>query len=155
MNDIEQRLSKLFADATHVGPIPNHLIEQAESDLGLLFPPSYRLFLEKYGAALGSSQCREIYGLEFPVPDVNDPPFFSNVVTDTLRFPADCSPENSIAISSDGMSSSYHLICSASDREFEGHIVEWGPGEDLEAPFAKSFIDFCENFSELYKVRNM
>lgn len=154
LKDVENRLLALFASSLHGEPVPEELISEAENKLGLIFPPSYRLFLKIYGAAALKGG-PAIAGIQYPPKmDDNEPPSWSSVVQDTLMYRPNCAPENSIAISCDGMDMTYHLICSQSDPNYEGYIIEWGPGSDYKTPFATSFLDFCENFHELYMSRS-
>ena len=68
MSKATQNLNKAFAlfeqyidHATFGGAKPEALIDKAEETLGVLFPPTYRLFLIKYGC--GGFLSSEYYGV--------------------------------------------------------------------------------------------
>ena len=71
MDEVTAQLDDLHADAFSSGPASEASIAAAEQTLGLLFAPSYRLFLSRFGASL-STGC-ELYGLPQPT-DRNQPP---------------------------------------------------------------------------------
>ena len=145
---MDEKLDQLFNEAKYSGPVPISAINEAEEILGLIFPNSYRNFVTKFGAAFLDRI--EIAGIQWPIPDPNNCPLWTNIVKATLAHRPKSAPENSIAISGDGCDITYHLICSKSDREFEGAVIEWGPGANHEVPFAPSFSYFCLNYASLY-----
>ena len=56
MDDVTAQLDDLLADAFSSGPASEAFVAAAEQMLGLLFTPSYRLFLSRFGASL-STDC--------------------------------------------------------------------------------------------------
>jgi hypothetical protein len=136
------KLDATFGSCFNSGPAAESIIASAEIELGLLFPPTYRTFLARFGATLGRG-C-EIYGLP-PESDPSQPPQWSNVVSSTLRYRPNALPKYSVAISHDGMELGYFLACSKSDALFEGAVIEWGPVHDGGKVIAASFIEFVES----------
>jgi len=146
---VEDSLDNIFGGANFSGPVPEAGIRAAEDKLGLLFPPSYRIFLRRYGAAF--TETLEIAGIQWPPIDPDECPSWTDIVSTTLIYRPDSAPENSIAISSNGCDLTYHLLCSTTDKDFEGSVIEWGPGANMDVPFADSFIHFCNDFETLYE----
>jgi len=142
MDSMLAKLDAAFGSCFNSGPVAEATIASAETDLGLLFPPSYRTYLARYGATLG--QGYELFGLPQPA-DPNQPPQWSHVVKATFAYRPNALPENSVAISHNGMEFGYFLVCSQFDAEFEGPVVEWGPAHDGGQIIAESFIAFVEN----------
>jgi hypothetical protein len=142
MDAILAKLDAAFGSCFNSGPVAESTIASAEAELGLCFPPSYRIYLARYGATLG--QGFEVFGLPH-CSDPNQPPQWSHVVKSTLVYRPDALPENSVAISHDGMEFGYFLVCSKTDAEIEGSVVKWGPAHDGGQIIADSFIDFVEN----------
>ena len=142
MRDIDTLLEVAFRECEASGPVPLEGIQAAQETLGLFFPPSYRRFLEKYGAVSGVGF--EIAGLPTKSLAPNDTPTWSNVVRDTLKYRPDSLPEQSIAISHDGSEFGYFLRCSTSDPEYEGAVIEWGPAHGGGKEFSSDFISFVD-----------
>ena len=142
MSGIDTRLGTLLQGCEVSGPVSAEEIEAAQEALGLVFPPSYRYFLAKYGAALGAGFY--IAGLSHESLGPDDTPMWSNVVRDTMRYRPNSLPENSIAISHDGAEFGYFLCCSRSDSGYEGPVIEWGPAHDGGVEFASDFVAFVE-----------
>lgn len=142
MRSIEQRLGQVLQGCEINGPIPLMRIQEAEDALGLLFPPSYRSFLAKYGAALCSRF--EVAGLPDETEDPDATPMWLNVVKDTLLYRPSSLPEDSVAISDDGSEFVYFLHCSRSNPEYEGPVIEWGPGHDGGKQHSNDFLEFLE-----------
>jgi hypothetical protein len=142
MSDINTLLDVAFRECEVSGPVPLENSQAAQEALGLFFPPSYRRFLEKYGAAFGLGF--EIAGLPTESPGPDDTPLWSNVVRETLKYRPDSLPENSIAISHDGSEFGYFLRCSTTDPEYEGAVIEWGPAHDGGKEFSNDFLSFVD-----------
>lgn len=138
MSDIDALLNMALRECEVSGPVPLERIEAAQEALGLFFPPSYRRFLQRYGAALGRGF--EIARLPAESPAPGDPPLWSNVVRDTLKYRPHSLPENSIAISHDGSQFGYFLNCSTSDPDYEGAVIEWGPAHSGGRVFSNDFL---------------
>lgn len=141
MNEIDQRLDAVFGGAFNSGPVSEDTVVSAEAELALIFPPSYRQFLRRFGASMCSGV--EIYGIP-SLPDPGDSPQWSNVTECTLRLRPNCLPENSIQVSHDGMDHGYFLECSVSDTSLEGPVIEWGPWHAEGKVIAASFLEFVE-----------
>ncbi|MDX1944301.1 MAG: SMI1/KNR4 family protein [Pirellulaceae bacterium] len=141
MTDLASRLHALFGNCLNSGPVSLEVIAAAEKKLGLLFPPSYRTFLERYGASMGDGF--EIYGLTCRT-DSDEMPQWSDVIEHTLSLRPDCLPENSVEISHDGSELGYCLQSSPSDPGYEGPVIEWGPVHDGGKVCAESFMQFVE-----------
>jgi len=113
---------------------------QAESTLGVRFPPSYRAFLALYGAGFWTGGC-EIAGL-FDQPDTSVPPYWRNVVTWNLRQRRGPHglPPHYVAISHDGMEATFLL--DTGRPELESPVVVFGPGWDflVIAPDFNTFV---------------
>lgn len=143
MEGISARLDAVVGSSYNSGPVSETSIVSAETELGLLFPPSYRLFLRKYGASFGEGF--EIYGLP-PAAAPDRPPQWSDVVKNTVMLRPNRLPQNSVAISHDGCDHGYFLECSQTDPQFEGVVIEWGPDHDGGQVIADSFMEFMEKY---------
>jgi hypothetical protein len=141
MDSVSARLDAAFGSCFNSGPVAESTIANAESELGLRFPPSYRVYLAKFGASLGPGY--EIYGLP-PLTDPNRPPQWNDVVRSTLALRPNSLPINSVAISHDGMELGYFLVCSQADHAFEGPVMEWGPMHNGGKIVADTFMSFIE-----------
>jgi len=139
MDEVTTQLDDLLADAFSSGPTSEGSISAAEQKLGLLFAPSYKLFLSRFGASL----CKgfTLYGLP-PTTDPNRPPQWTDAVKSTLRLRPDSLPENSVHISHDGVDHGFFLQCSKTDPSFDGPVIEWGPDHDGGKVIAPNFIAF-------------
>lgn len=142
MREIDTFLDVAFRECKVSGPVPLHDIDAAQETLGVVFPPSYRRFLERYGAVLGRGF--EIAGLPSESHELDDGPLWSSVVRDTLMYWPDSMPKNSIAISHDGSDFGYFLHCSTSDPEYEGPVIEWGPAHVDGKEFSSDFLLFVD-----------
>lgn len=100
------------------------LISLAESVLGVVFPPTYREFLSKYG-------CGDIAGCEFYGLINGD--FEGSGIPDAIwltleeRKDSDL-PENLVVVYALGDGSYHALDCSVTDQAGECPVVEWIPG---------------------------
>lgn len=139
MVSVSQIIGPMLDPLVSSGPAPDARIHSAQTQLGLLFPPSYIAFLQIYGAAFG--QGIEIAGL---APDpVGEQPTWTDVVSTTLMYRRhNALPEDSIYISTDGSDHCYFLCCSKTDPDFEGGVIEWGPAHGGGKFYADSFISF-------------
>jgi len=123
------------------GPASQRQIETAQHELSLLFPPSYRFFLEKYGAVLGHGF--EIAGLTLSHDD--EPPMWSDMLSLTLMDRRqNALPGDSIYITTDGTDLRYFLKCSRTDPTYEGEVIEWGPDHNGGIIYAQNFVSFLE-----------
>lgn len=87
MTHTEQRLADVLGGCETSGPVAQRRIQAAEAALGLLFPSSYRSFLETYGAALCAGF--EIAGLPEETVDPDETPMRRDVVKDILSYHPD------------------------------------------------------------------
>jgi hypothetical protein len=136
---IEQLNSKDFFS----GPKEIELICSAEEALNLIFPPSYKVFLEKYGA--GGVNGSEIYGLT----KSSKKPFLTPGVPDAIWLTLDerkddYLPKHFIIISDTGDGYWYCLDASQKNADGEYPVVIWGlhmPEKDKEK-VAEDFGEF-------------
>jgi len=141
------RLNAALAKCQNAGPASEEAIKRAEENLGLLFPPSYRVFLELFGASMGSGF--DIYGLVATIQESDSPPLWVDVVASTMQLRPHSLPKNSIQISHDGCEIGYFLECSEHNKEFEANIIEWGAFHDGAYASELSFLDFVEQQANL------
>lgn len=140
MDDISRNLISLLGSYEAFGPATQEQIDAAQCQLGLVFPPSYRLFLQTFGAVFG--QGFEVAGL---TPDQDEPPMWCDMLSATLMYRRyDALPSDSIYISDDGMGLSYFLRCRKLGPAQEGEVIEWGPDHGGGAVYAESFVSFLE-----------
>tara|TARA_R110002020_G_scaffold36546_7_gene109962 strand:- start:247 stop:690 length:444 start_codon:yes stop_codon:yes gene_type:complete len=140
-DDIASRLGAVLGACFNRGTVSEEVIAEAEAKLGLLFPPSYRIFLSHFGASFGDGI--EVYGLD-PSLKPGEMPQWSDVVESTLLLRPDSLPKNSIEISHDGAEFGYFLRCSKTDPGFEGPVIEWGPAHDGGKVVFASFLESVE-----------
>jgi hypothetical protein len=134
-------VDKLLSGATVAGPADTETIRSAEAKLGVSFPPSYRAFLARYGAAIGKGT--EIAGL-FRNDKPDEPPLWSDVVSSTLgtrRASRGYIPKEYVPISSDGGDYTFYLDTGCLDTEGECPVRVLGPGADG-LVVAKDFFEF-------------
>jgi hypothetical protein len=127
----------IVGELTVAGPSSEEEISNAEREICVTFPPEYREFLAKYGAALGFGY--EIAGLTHQ--DLDQPPLWNHVVrlTRSLR---DCQGkvgdyDDLVAISGDGMDTTFYLRTKGSAA---GKVLALGPG--VEKEIAGSLSEF-------------
>src|SRR5437870_3690574 len=102
LDEIQEMLLPTFI----AGPVPDDMICAAETAIGASFPPSYRQFLQAFGA--GSVKEYEIFGLDSTrLPDA--PPLWCDVVHVTLRARRNRAFAELINISSDGCAYHFYL----------------------------------------------
>jgi hypothetical protein len=140
MADLEQ-VEQLLASAMVAGPVDDKAIQVAESELSVRFPPSYRLFLSRFGAAL--CQGFRIEGL-FEAENDDEPPLWSNVVTSTLQLRRGSQgqiPNEYVPVSDDGGDYTFYLDTTRADSQGECPVIVLGPGADS-VVVAEDFFDF-------------
>ena len=121
-------LEKLFEPHWIAGGASESAIAEAEVALGVRFPPSYRSFLARFGAANGYGF--EIAGL-FHYPDKSSPPLWIDVVSLNLKWVSQLArgnPLRYIAIGDDGGDYTFYLDTGA--PEPDSPVVVLGPGVD-------------------------
>jgi SMI1-KNR4 cell-wall len=111
------------------GPSSEEEITNAERELGVRFPPEYREFLAKYGAARIAGY--EIAGLTHQDPD--QPPMWDSVVRATRSLRDSHGKvgnyDDLIAISGDGMDIIFYL---RTKGDAAGKVLALGPGVEKE-----------------------
>jgi antitoxin YobK len=113
------------------GPATEEQIVAAERELGVVFPLSYRTFLQQYGA--GTLDCIEIFGL--PSNSLwGDVVMMNHLASRAV-------PRHFIKFTEDIGDYSYYLDTSQIDDEGECPVVVFGP-EESGRVIANSFIDF-------------
>jgi SMI1-KNR4 cell-wall len=121
-------LEKFFESRWIAGGASESAIAEAEAALGVRFPPSYRSFLARFGAANGHGF--EIAGL-FHYPDKSHPPLWLDVVTLNLKWVSQLArgiQPRYVAIGHDGGDYTFYLDTGA--PEPESPVVALGPGVD-------------------------
>ena len=123
----ESIVSQLTATAS--GPSSEEEINNGERELGVQFPPEYREFLAKYGAARIAGY--QIAGLTHLDPD--QPPMWDSVVRATRslrdRHGKIGHYGDLIAISGDGMDNTFYL---RTEEDVSGRVLALGPGVEKE-----------------------
>ena len=140
MSEFEE-ISKSMASATVAGPADDETIDEAEELLGIQFPPSYRLFLSVYGAALCDGF--EIAGI-IKKEDSEKPPLWMDVVTSNQQIRRALRgdlPEGYVMISDDGSEYTFYLDTAHRESSGECPVVVLGPGVDS-IQVATDFIEF-------------
>src|SRR5215475_7713711 len=129
----------IISELTVSGPSTEEEINTAERELGVKFPPEYREFLAKYGAARIAGY--QIAGLTHQDPD--QPPLWDSVVRATRslrdRHGKIGHYDDLIAISGDGMDITFYL---RTKEDTSGRVLALGPGVEKEvASTLSEFID--------------
>ena len=135
-------IGELLGTATVAGGVNEEAIQEAEAELGIRFPPSYRRFLSHFGAAFGSGY--EIAGLFEADNDDDRPPLWVNVVTSTLELRSDSHgefPNEYIPFSGDGGDYEFYLDMSRSNAQGESPVIALDRGGHA-VIIADDFLDF-------------
>jgi len=126
MSDLEQAFQLIDRSGTgdFHGPKPESLIAHAEQTLGLVFPPTYRQFLSRFGCG-GARGC-ELYGLI-------DDDFENSSVPDGIWLTLDERrtsqlPKSLILVSDTGDGGYYAIDVSQKTPEGDSPIVAWWSG---------------------------
>lgn len=125
-----------YDSSDFVGPIPEELIADAQSMLGIRFLPSYVLFLKELG-------CGDVGGVEFYgiVGDDLNVPGVPNAIWLTLEERKTGLPKSHIVVSGVGDGSFYAIDTSQGDENGESPVLIVGPGLDVQ-PSSDSFGAF-------------
>lgn len=137
----DDEMGEICAKGLYAGPASESAIREAEKSLGVVFPPSYRRFLMKFGTAVGEGF--ELVGLFEQTSDA-EPPQWTHVVSQTLRLRRASHhqlPLGLIAVSGDGEDHVYYIDTMRSGADGECPMVAFGPGAD-NVVIADSFSDF-------------
>lgn len=132
---IEQNKDK----SEFAGTISEDLISRAEKALGMPFPPTYRLFLKKYGC--GDLGGFEVFGIIDS--DFESPGELNFIWLNHKRRKSENLPLNFIIIAKTGFGPSYVLDSSQKDRTGEYPVLLWVGGLP-ETPTEKVNEDFGE-----------
>lgn len=147
-NGIEQGLEVVAAHpekADFLGGRDEALIADAERELGVQFPPSYRRFLAELGA--GDFEGREFYGvIDRERMQLNGPP---NAIGSTLarRHRDPHWPPELIVVSDTGFGPDYVLDLSRRDENGESPVLVWSEGQTREAGAERDADSFGEHFT--------
>jgi SMI1-KNR4 cell-wall len=119
----------IISALTVSGPSTEEEINTGERELGVQFPPEYREFLAKYGAARIAGY--QIAGLTHQDPD--QPPLWDSVIQATRslrdRHGKVGDYDDLIAISGDGMDITFYL---RTKGDASGRVLALGPGVEKE-----------------------
>lgn len=131
------------------GAVSEGAVKEAEDELGLRFPRSYRVFLRNFGAAL--MMRHDFAGLPGSRDTPNETPLFSHVVDDSRANWRDfrgnqLAPPSYIYVTSDEGSYRFFLDTSNMDSQGECPVVVWGPGA-AGVVVAASFLDFLRKLN--------
>ena len=141
---VEERLDEVLKGATCFGAVPEEAVQEAEAQLGVSFPISYRLFLKRFGASLFVGPY-EVYGLATNDSSSEEPPLYTNVVLanrQMSRQHQDGFLEKRIIICDDGSETFFFLnLREITDSECAVGSVE--PGRVNEV-VAKDFIHLLD-----------
>jgi len=132
-----EQYEHVLSESTSAGPASDQAIAEAEAELGVAFPKTYRAFLARYGAVMGEGF--EIAGLFESNED--EPPMWSDIVAETLqtrRIVGRRLPGTLLPISGDGVDLTYYISADGAD---DCRVVAYGPGYDGKL-VAESFAEF-------------
>lgn len=132
---------------TSAGGASEENIKQAEQELNVRFPKSYRQFLADYGAVVGNGF--EVAGL-FDLSE-DEPPMWRHITSATKqhrRVAGGALSETLLPISDNGTGITFFLQTAIEEN---GHVIAYGPGVDcsLVASSFEEFILKCASGEEL------
>lgn len=142
---ILNRLQRVIGDGKYPGPVADAGIAAAETELGVRFPLSYRIFLRHFGAVLLPGSY-EFAGLGPGRCTDPEPPFWEHVVDATVqlrRASRGLIPKEYVRFSGDGGDYAFYLDTAHVDDQDECPVVVLGPGRDG-VVIARSFVEFVE-----------
>ena len=131
-------------DADFCGPVALDKIASAEEILGVKFPKSYSMFLEKYGA--GDIAGIELFGI------IKDPTTDGQMVPNgiwlTLNLREESAlPKEFIVVSETGYGPYYVIDTSFKDDNLESPVYTWDTGNQKEKT-SDSFGEFLSSLLE-------
>jgi len=133
----------LCASGEVAGPASGVAINQAQEELGVVFPTEYKTFLEEFGAVIAHGI--EIYGLL--ETDGVGPPLWQDVVSVTKQlrnFKQDGAEQESfIPISEDGTGVYFFINTEASPN-----VEIWAIGPGVKKIVSNNFYDFAVKLSQ-------
>lgn len=132
----------ILSNADCAGEVSEELISLVEKQHSLHFPPEYRVFLEKYGAAILTDA--EIYGIveKNASPD-DEPPIWIDLRGLLKKIDFEKMPHGLVPISDNGGDYTFYLKCALDGDDVAGSVVAYGPGIDGK-PIARDFFEFLE-----------
>lgn len=128
MTNNDDPFDRALEGLTCSGPVTEEQIVRAEVALGVKFPPSYRIFLERYGASLGKAPYELAVLPQELKPD--ETPLYTSVVylTSAARRASRGSfPARYVMVSDDGLGETYCIDTSVSNADGESPVVAVGP----------------------------
>ncbi len=141
---IREEYEAILAGTTVAGPAAKDAIATAEQQLAIQFPPSYSLFLRRFGAAMGSGF--EVFGLF--VSRSCGPPLWRDVISECRQFREtvrDAIPNSLIPISDDGCG--VNFLLESKEGDTSGIVIAYGPGIDGEV-VATEFEEFVVKIAQ-------
>lgn len=130
--------------ADFVGPVSKGVIAEAEQELKVVFPPSYRWFLRTYGS--GNFGAQEFFGLGTPGQGI------PNTVWVTMwhRKEEPTFPSDFVVVYNVGLGEIFCLDTHPADEGGECKVVRWIPGlpsqkQDFKV-IASSFADLLLHY---------
>lgn len=123
------------------GPVDETAVKLAESELGVTLPPSYRVFLQKFGAVTG--KLGTIAGIPPKLAEAQTPQW-DDVVQTTKRLRKACRgnlPHSYVFVSDDGGDYKYYLDTEQTAGNGECPVIVLGPGRDG-IVVASDFVEF-------------
>ncbi|MEZ4920862.1 MAG: SMI1/KNR4 family protein [Saprospiraceae bacterium] len=139
-----QIIEENIDDADFCGPVAPDKITSAEEILGVKFPKSYSMFLEKYGA--GDIAGIELFGI------IKDPTTDGQMVPNgiwlTLNLREKSAlPKEFIVVSETGYGPYYVIDTSFKDDDLESPVYTWDTGNQKEKT-SDSFGEFLSSLLE-------
>ena len=108
-------------NAAYAGGVPAEEVWVAEQRLGVVFPNSYKEFLQRYGALLFSGE--PVYGLGVPDDDLPNVIF----ATEQVRTSDDFFPGDLVVIQDTGAGDLLCLATSRMNDDQECPVIQWIP----------------------------
>jgi hypothetical protein len=136
--EIPEHIELAFGEADCAGPASEQLILSVEQSLGVSFPPQYRAFLRRYGAALFTGF--EIYGLVDTAGN-DEPPIWLDLRSALRTHKLATKAKTLIPISDDGGDYTFYLTTESTFNVPAHSVVMYGPGRDG-VQVSSNFFDF-------------
>jgi len=143
-DELARRLETLLSGADVAGPLSTERVDRVETELGVVLPRSYRVFLEKWGAC--NLPELTVAGVDPARVDESECPYWDDCVRATLalrRASRDHLPKDLVFISDDGGDYKFYLDTAVRDTDGECPVLVLGPGMDGDI-LATSFLAFLE-----------
>ena len=143
-SNLNESLKKLLQGDDTYGPVALEEIYAVESQLGIRFPLSYKMFLTHFGASVGRPS---IAGLPNTRSTDKETPYFENIldlVAQVKHIDGNNVPNHYIPFSDDGAELKFYFDVSSINSEGECSIVALGPGVSM--VIAHSLVTFIHRF---------